>query len=227
MNRWAAAAAVLGSCGAVLAAFSFFVLGSVPLTALGLGAVVTAASLALTPCESPYREATLSMLKAYTANISRVLEELAAQPGAVYTPGGIVAVPLKQASRFEGEPDSSRLIWKSAGGYFLILSSPGYGAERGTDLEAALELVLVDTLGLCDGVRVIARERTILVEVLGARESGEPSRFSRVLGPLPVHVAAAVVAQVGGLPVRVESWERRGENILATLTAVGGSAQEG
>lgn len=130
MDKWLAAATVLGVCGSALAIFSYFVLGSIPLSALGIGAVVTAASLALTPCEAPYREAVHSMLEAYVANISRVLEELAAQPGAVYTPDGVIAVPLKQPSSFPGKPDASRLLWKSPRGHFLILSSPTYAVER-------------------------------------------------------------------------------------------------
>lgn len=227
MNRWLVAATILGVCGLALATFSYFILGSIPLTALGIGALVTAASLAITPCEAPYREAALSILRAYKANISRVLEELAAQPGAVYTPDGVVAIPLRQAAGLPGRPEAERLLWKSPRGIFLILSSPAYAVEQGADLEAALELVLVDTLGLCDAVRASHREGTVLVELVGVKEAVEQTRFEQVLGPLPAHVAAAVAARVTGSPVRIDRWERRMGNLVVRLSEVSLGDQEG
>ncbi len=71
-------AATLGVWGAALAAYSYWVLGSVPLTALGVGAVIVAASVLSTYEESPYPEAARVLLEAYAANVARLLEEFGA-----------------------------------------------------------------------------------------------------------------------------------------------------
>ncbi|MEM1687623.1 MAG: hypothetical protein QXR31_06055, partial [Zestosphaera sp.] len=58
-------AATLAACGAALAAYSYWVLGSVPLVALGIGALIVAASIAATYKEAPYSEAARALLEAY------------------------------------------------------------------------------------------------------------------------------------------------------------------
>ncbi|MEZ0345665.1 MAG: hypothetical protein ABWK01_03865 [Infirmifilum sp.] len=226
MNNWKVPTLTLALTGAALAVYSYFVLASTPLTAAGICALVTAISLALTPRETPYREAALSALTAYALNIARVLEELAAQPGAVYTPQGLVAVPLGKSVKMVGQPDPQRLIWKDTAGYFLILSMPSFGVEPGSSLEPTLEYILVDTLGLCDGVKVAGSDDRLVVELSKPRSLGEPSRFTQILGSLPAHLAAAVSAVTLQEPLRLVEYKSKGGTMLVWLERVGTHLKE-
>ncbi|MGC8836639.1 MAG: hypothetical protein ACP5II_04570 [Infirmifilum sp.] len=217
MDKLKAFILTLGVSGTTLAIYSYFILGNIPLTALGIGALVTSASLAQTPRESPYREAAIAALQAYAVNIARLMEELSARPPSTYLPEGILLVPLGGSAKPTLRPEPDRLIWKDTNGHFLVLSTPSYGVEKSSNLESSLEYVLVDTLGLCDGVRVVERDTLILVELEGVRSLGEPARFRQVLGSLQAHVAASVAAASLNSPVTVEGIESRGKSLILRL----------
>lgn len=221
-------AATLLSSGLAMTLYSYFALSSIPLTALGIGILVTAASIIATYPYTPYREAVQSVLHSYTANISRVLEEFSANTPALYTPDGFVLVPL----RARGEPDLRRftgenLVHSDPSGYYLVLQSPVPTAvERGADVEAALAEVVVYSLGLSDSVRVVSRDETLILELSKPRSFREGARFRRVLGPLPVHVSAAVTAAALGKVVRVGEVRETGKGkVVALLEVVEHAAQ--
>lgn len=222
-------AATLLLSGLTLTLYSYFALSSIPLTALGIGILVTAASIIATYPYTPYREAVHSVLHSYTANVSRVLEEFSANTPALYTPDGFVLVPL----RARGEPDLRRfsgenLVHSDPSGYYLVLQSPisTPAVEEGAGVEAALAEVVVYSLGLSDSVRVVSRDETLILELSKPRGFREGARFRRVLGPLPVHVSAAVVAAALGKVVQVGEVREAGKGrMIAVLRVVERAAQ--
>lgn len=212
-------AATMAACGAALAAYSYWVVGSVPLTALGVGALVVAASILATHRESPYSEAARILLEAYAVNVARVLEEFGASQRAVYLREGYVLIPLTNPSPGSGEVDLERLVAGSRGRYGLVLAAPKLEVEQG-DPEAALTRVLVDSLGLCDSVRVARFREKFLVEIVKPRDPLDSRRFSDVLGPLSAHVAAAALARAVGSDLQLEEWGREGRSLHVTLRVV-------
>ncbi|MEM2298724.1 MAG: hypothetical protein QXW23_04315 [Thermofilaceae archaeon] len=214
-------AATLAACGAALAAYSYWVLGSVPLVALGIGALIVAASIAATYKEAPYSEAARALLEAYAVNVARVLEEFGASLKATYIKGGFVLAPLTNPSPDINGARLEHLISGSRGRYGLVLKAPRLEVEPG-DPEAALTRVLVDTLGLCDNVRVVRTGDRVLVEIVKPREPVEARRFSEVLGPLSAHLAAAALAEALGGALQLEEIEREGKSIRVSLRVVEG-----
>lgn len=221
---------VLFSSALTLALYSYFALSSIPLTALGIGILVTAASIIATYPYTPYREAVHSVLHSYTANISKLLEEFSANNPAFYTPDGLVLVPLKA----RGMPDlkklkAENLVHSDPSGYYLVLQSPvsTTTVERETDLEAALTEVVVYSLGLCDGVKVVSRDETLILEVSKPRSFKEGTRFKKVLGSLPLHVSVTVIAMALGKVVQVGEVRQTGKNRVIALLKVVEHATQG
>jgi hypothetical protein len=217
-------AVALGVWGAALAAYSYWVLGSVPLAALGVGALIVSASILSTYEESPYSEAAKALLEAYAVNVARLLEEFGASELALYTREGLAAVPLNGRLPEGARPSPERLLSGFRGSYFLSLAVPNRPAEGG-DPEAALSSLLVDALGLCDRVRVARAGDRYVVEVTKPKAQSASARFESVLGPLPVHLAAAALAAAVGADLKLEGWRREGSSIVAVLRVVGGAGE--
>ena len=218
------AAVTLGVWGAALAIYSYLVLGSVPLAALGVGALIVSASILSTYEESPYSEAARAFLEAYAVNVARLLEEFGASEPALYTRGGLAIVPLNGKLPEGVKPSSERLLGGARGSYFLSIALPNPPIEAG-DPEAALASLLVDTLGLCDGVKVARTGDRVVVEVAKPKVRGEAARFESVLGPLPVHLAASALAVAMGADLKLEGWRREGSSLVAALRVVEGAGE--
>ncbi len=133
-------------------------------------------------------------------------------------------IPLSGKPLEGARPSPERLLSGARGGYFLSLALPRL-AVGGGDPEAALSPLLVDALGLCDGVRVLRAGDRIIVEVARPKVRGGAARFDAVLGPLPVHLAAAALAASLGEDLRLEGWRREGGSLVATLRVVGGAGE--
>jgi hypothetical protein len=218
------AAVTLGVWGTALAVYSYLVLGSVPLAALGVGALIVSASILSTYEESPYSEAARAFLEAYAVNVARLLEEFGASEPALYTRGGLAAVPLNGKLPEGVKPSPERLLAGVRGSYFLSIALPNPPIEAG-DPEAALSSLLVDTLGLCDGVKVARSGDRVIVEIAKPKVRGEAARFESVLGPLPVHLAASALAVAMGADLKLEGWRREGSSIVAALRVVEGAGE--
>ncbi|MCC6050330.1 MAG: hypothetical protein LM580_06465 [Thermofilum sp.] len=218
------AAVTLGVWGTALAVYSYLVLGSVPLAALGVGALIVSASILSTYEESPYSEAARASLEAYAVNVARLLEEFGASEPALYTRGGLAIVPLNGKLPEGVKPSSERLLGGARGSYFLSIALPNPPIEAG-DPEAALASLLVDTLGLCDGVKVARSGDRVIVEIAKPKVRGEAARFESVLGPLPVHLAASALAVAMGADLKLEGWRREGSSLVAALRVVEGAGE--
>lgn len=217
-------AVTLAICGAALAVYSYWVVGSIPLTALGIGALIVSASIATTYREVPYSDSARALLEAYAVNVARVLEEFGASLKAVYLKGGYILVPLTSPSPDFDDVNPDRLISGSRGRYALVLKAPRLDVGLG-DPEAAITQVLVDTLGLCDDVKVIRAGDKVLVEVVKPKEPIEAKRFLDVLGPLTVQIAAAVLAEAIKSALQLEEISREGKSIHVSLTVVEGAGE--
>ncbi|MCS7104629.1 MAG: hypothetical protein NZ954_03585 [Thermofilaceae archaeon] len=212
-------ALTLGVCGAVLAVYSYWILSSIPFTALGIGMMIVAASIFTTYREAPYSDAVAAILEAYTENLARILEEFNAPSKVTYVKGNKVVIPLTNPPPKLEEVAYDRLISGSRGNYALILATPKLDLEPG-DPEAVLTHVLVDSLGLCDNVRVVTTGDQIIVELVKPREPKSSARFSEVLGPVAAHVASSLLAEALDKPLRLEEWKREGKNVTVTLRVV-------
>jgi len=216
---------VLVISGAALAPLFYFIMGSVPLAALALSAVILGLVSAMLgnarPAISP--EASQMMLKTGVENLAALLEELGLRSRAIYLPSsqdGVrprALIPLDESGSPTriGQPAPDRLIARygpNLEDMCLVVTTPGAmsldsvtvaqggGSE---EIERALNHIVVGVMDLADSVSVQAARDRIMVEIAKPKLKYENIWFYRCLGSPLASIAATVASQALARPVRV------------------------
>jgi hypothetical protein len=217
----------LALLGMLLSCVSYFVLGSVPLTALGISTLILASvSFAIgsgQPKIPP--EASAVLLQSGAENISAIVEELGLKSKAVYLPSsmangksqaliplhsnpnplqlGKIVFPKRFIVKHGSNPEDVGLLVTTPGSAVsgLVASKPD--ATEG-DLESALTMVLAGTVNLADGAKVAVGNGVVRVEVSNPRLENRKMWIYESLGTPLASIVASVIAQVTDQPVVVE-----------------------
>jgi len=206
-DRYTRAGVVLLVFGAPFAVFSYWVLGDVTFTSVGLACVILGATAVLVPSRAVPGESVRALVEASAVNVEAVLEEFDAVGKAVYlaprgdrvycfvplrdevVQGGFDRVPVRVISRVGGVDG---LFVFPPGGEVVRLA--GLGEESG--VEDALVYVLVDYVELVEGVRAVETGDRVVVELVRPRVDTEYTRYKQCLGSLSSSVAGCVLAWV-------------------------------
>jgi len=220
----------LASSGAALSIYAYFVVGSIPLTATGIGALILGISMLLTPLEPIPSPQILELIARSSENVGALLELLNVKARAYYVPiGGRVyaLVPLGPADPGARAPNDLRgvdgFIVHYNGESFIALAPPYYTPIEPIDSAAAVEAlqgalndVLVERLEICESLSISISD-SITIMLRGVRSPEPPERFRRVMGSLESSIAASIAAMVMGRPVRVASEDKRGTDKIVRL----------
>lgn len=223
--------------GALLFFLAYFVLGSTPLSALGISTmIVGGVSLALgrgDPKISP--EASAILFESGLENISAIVEELGLRSKAIYLPSSMTQgkpkalIPLHSNPHLPKveKPLPKRLIVKygpNPDDMGLLLTIPGYAvsgvvnlnpASASGDLEAALSLVLASATNLADGFTVTMGYETVLVEVSNPRLEYRNMWVYECIGSPMASMVASIAAVVLDKQVSIEREEfERGKQLV-------------
>jgi len=202
----------LASFGAAFSLLAHLLLYSVPLTALGIGALILGLSLYLTPTQPVPTAAVRALLEGAALGLEALLEEMDAsargyyiahEDGRVY-----VHVPLVGTEPPESPKKPSGVVLEEDGRPFLVLLPPIselVKVEGPVDLESSLSEILVDLTEFADSVRAVRSGRSVIVEVRRPRGGVAAGRFVRVFGSIEASIAAAVAAASLRRPVYVAS----------------------
>lgn len=205
----------LTAVGAVTALFFWFVAGSVPMTALGIGIAVLGSSVAITPL-SPVPPANVRrMLESSVLNIEALLEEMDVRSRGYYVPqpDGEVQVfaPLDGEAPPAPGAKAEGFVTASDGRRYLVIFPPGSflmkNAELPADAEGAISELIVDAAGLADSARAIEGGGRVTVEVSSPKAKISAGRVRRTVGSLEASVAATAVAAVMKKTVMIASEE--------------------
>lgn len=226
---------VLTLSGAVLAPVFYFVVASVPLTALALSAIILGLVSAMLGNARPEitPEASQMMLQTGVENIAALLEELGLTARAVYLPspesGGRpkALIPIKEDGALPGigqvVPD--RLIARygpNLENMCLVVTTPGavsldsVAVARGAgadQIESVLNQILVGVMDLADSVLLHIMEQHMMVEVAKPKLKYENIWYYRCLGSPVASVVATVVSQALAQPVRIKSETETGKSV--------------
>jgi hypothetical protein len=218
--------------GVLFGTTSYFVLGNVPLTALGMGLAVLGAAWAMIPSNPLPRETAASLIKSSCNNIEAILEASGAVERAVYIPlrpqKRVVAyVPLKRAGQVtlsEIAENAGKAVFKRGGSLGVIvvpprveISNPHSTGELNIDV--LLEQALVES-EVVSSARVLRAGDLVEVEVRGLKVDIDHPRFRAVMGSLPACIVAQVVALALSKPVRVADEEQRNDRLIVRLRAL-------
>jgi hypothetical protein len=224
---------VLTLSGAVLAPVFYFVVVSVPLTALALSAVILGLVSAMLGNARPdiTPEASQMMLQTGVENIAALLEELGLTARAVYLPspesGGRprALIPLKEDDTLAGirQAIPDRLIARygpNLENMCLAVTTPGAVSLDGVDIvrgggpdqiENALNHILVGVMDLADSVSLHMLEQRLMVDVVKPKLKYENIWYYRCLGSPIASVVATVACQALACPVRIASETETGK----------------
>jgi hypothetical protein len=228
-GRYETGGLALVTAGVFLSLVFYYILQSVPFTAMGLAAVIVGATVALLPEDVVPRRAVKSMLRGATYGIEAMLEEFNATGRAVYAPpkDGLVSayVPLAAGTggpAVAGQP--KRMITTYGGRPALMVYPPGAEVVRAAQLgeeaklEESLQLVLVDTAELCTSLRATVKDDTVAIQMWNPKVKTEAPRYVSTLGTLQASLAACVVATVLKKNVSLQEERPIGKKALVTFT---------
>lgn len=217
----------LGLCltGTIFTPISYFLINSVPLTAMGISAIMigfTCIALANTrPYISP--EACQLILKTGMENTAALLEELGLRNKAVYLPSTMrddhpqALIPLVEAKniqwvkekipgrlivRYGVNPDDMAIVVTTPGSISIDLleSKPG---PTSAEIEAAAIYILTGVLDIANSVTVSLANNQVDVEVSGAKLPFEDIWYYRCLGSPIASILASISSEALGKPIRV------------------------
>ncbi|MDP6632685.1 MAG: hypothetical protein QGI51_04185 [Dehalococcoidales bacterium] len=234
----------LGLClaGAVFAPLAYFIVGSVPLTAVGVSAVmigVTSMALANTrPYLSP--EASQLILKTGMENTAALLEELGLSNKAIYLPSAMrdghpqALIPLVEDERihlvrgnipgrlivkYGVNPDDMAIAVTTPGSINIDMLETVPGPTTG-EIEAAATYILTGVLDMANSVTVSMADSRVNVEVNAPKLPYEDIWYYRCLGSPIASIVAAISSEALQKPVRIqeESYtEKKSRIVLEVL----------
>jgi hypothetical protein len=228
LDRYQLLGLSLVSFGGVFASYSYLVLLSVPLTALGLACIILGSTLLMVPGSPVPRHQMRAMMEASLVNVEALLEEFDVKGKAVYMPpndGRVHAFIPVQGNVDLGAIDPQRVpvrVLTEAGGVRgVTVFPPGSEAVRLSLLpeeagaEDALSHVLVDFIEAVESVKLVRRGSEAVVELGRPRASSEYPRVNGCLGSYPVSLAGCVLAHVLRGPILYRGEEASGSSTLA------------
>ena len=230
----------LSLAGAVLAPIFYFIVASVPLTALGISAIIIGlVCVALgnaRPNISP--EASQMMLRTGVENIAILLEELGLRARAVYLPSsagggrpraliplsedGAVASATNRATgdrliaRYGPNPEDMCLSVITPGGVSLD-SLELRPVSNPPQIESTLNNILVGIMDLANSVSARVVGDRVEVEIVKPRLRYQNIWFYRCLGSPLASIAATVVSEALDKPVRIGSEEETKRGIRVEI----------
>ena len=226
--------AAIGAFGAVVAYLSYFILYSVPFTALGVACVILGAATLTLPERPVPRGAVRGVIHASVLNVEALLEEFDAKERATYMPPrdglAVAYVPLGSNTSVPTPGDLSaaprRLVSEIDGVPVLMVVPPGAELVRanelteGSGLEDALEYVLVEVSELCSSVKAVTDQDRLVVELKGVKVKTEAAKYLLCLGSIPASVAASTAAAVARRGLVFLSEQTTGRSSVATFRMV-------
>jgi hypothetical protein len=212
--------------GAVFAPVSYFIIGSVPLAAVGLSAIMIGFASAALANARPYisPEACRLILKTGAANTEALLEELGVRNKAIYLPatedGGharalvplmpdtAVAglrgkLPERLLVRYGPNPGDMALSVATAGSMNLELLEDRPGSSA-AEIQAAASYILNGVLDIIDSVQVEIDNGIVTAQFKNPRLGNDDAGYSQCVGSPIASTLAALVCEALALPTRIK-----------------------
>jgi len=218
----------LGLClaGTIFAPISYFVINSVPLTAVGISAIMIGFTCIALANARPYisPEACQLILKTGMENTAALLEELGLRNKAVYLPSTMrnghpqALIPLAEDEdiqwikekipgrlivRYGLNPDDMAIAVTTPGSINIDMLESRPGPTSG-EIEAAVNYILTGVLDIANSVAVNLAGALVNVEVSGPRLHYEDIWYYRCLGSPIASIVAAISSEALGKPIRIK-----------------------
>jgi hypothetical protein len=212
--------------GAVLTSVAYFIINSIPITAIALSSIMIGfTSFALStarPQISP--EASQMILETGIENITAVLEEFGLNDKAIYLPSMMrtgnaqVLIPLngdidvgrisgkkfdRLIVRYGDNPGEMAIAFTAPGGTILNKLETKSGPTS-SEIEQALTYVLTGLLDIANSVSVHLPEKQLYIEITGPKLHYENLRYHRCIGSPIASIVASIASDGLGKPLRIK-----------------------
>jgi hypothetical protein len=219
---------VLSILGMGLLLVSYFILHSIPLTALGISSAILAMvclMLSRTRMAIPPEVSSL-LLETALENVATVVEEMGVRSKAIYLPsrisGGepraliplhsklppnpVSPLPKRFIVKYGPQAEQAGLLISTAGSKVMRLAqaTPGPTSE---EIESALNSIIVGCLDLAASVRIRQEGKRVTVELVQPSITWGRTMATDILGSPVASIVASVVAEAMDKPVIVEREE--------------------
>ena len=223
--------------GAIFAPVAYFIINSIPLTAIALSSIMigfTSIALASSrPQISP--EASQLILETGMENIAALLEELGLNHKAIYLPSSMRDGNAQALIPLSGEIDVRRIKGKiprrlivrygdNPGDMAIAVTAPGgTGLDKmeiksgptSSEIEQAVTYVLTGLLDLANFVEVRMSEKQLDIEVTGPKLHFENVWYYRCMGSPIASIVASIASEGIGKPLRIqEESYQKGKNLI-------------
>jgi hypothetical protein len=223
--------------GAIFAPVAYFIIKSIPLTAIALSSIMVGfTSIALAssrPQISP--EASQLILETGMENIAALLEELGLNHKAIYLPSSMRDGNAQALIPLSGEIDVRRIKGKiprrlivrygdNPGDMAIAVTAPGgTGLDKmeiksgptSSEIEQAVTYVLTGLLDLANSVEVRMSEKQLDIEVTGPKLHFENVWYYRCMGSPIASIVASIASEGIGKPLRIqEESYQKGKNLI-------------
>ena len=223
--------------GATFAPVAYFIINSIPLTAIALSSIMVGfTSIALAssrPQISP--EASQLILETGMENIAALLEELGLNHKAIYLPSSMRDGNAQALIPLSGEIDVRRIKGKiprrlivrygdDPGDMAIAVTAPGgTGLDKmeiksgptSSEIEQAVTYVLTGLLDLANSVEVRMSEKQLDIEVTGPKLHFENVWYYRCMGSPIASIVASIASEGIGKPLRIqEESYQKGKNLI-------------
>ena len=223
--------------GAIFAPVAYFIINSIPLTAIALSSIMVGfTSIALAssrPQISP--EASQLILETGMENIAALLEELGLNHKAIYLPSSMRDGNAQALIPLSGEIDVRRIKGKiprrlivrygdNPGDMAIAVTAPGgAGLDKmeiksgptSSEIEQAVTYVLTGLLDLANSVEVRMSEKQLDIEVTGPKLHFENVWYYRCMGSPIASIVASIASEGIGKPLRIqEESYQKGKNLI-------------
>ena len=223
--------------GAIFAPVAYFIINSIPLTAIALSSIMVGfTSIALAssrPQISP--EASQLILETGMENIAALLEELGLNHKSIYLPSSMRDGNAQALIPLSGEIDVRRIKGKiprrlivrygdNPGDMAIAVTAPGgTGLDKmeiksgptSSEIEQAVTYVLTGLLDLANSVEVRMSEKQLDIEVTGPKLHFENVWYYRCMGSPIASIVASIASEGIGKPLRIqEESYQKGKNLI-------------
>ncbi len=218
----------LGLClaGTIFAPISYFIIGSVPLTAVGMSAIIIGFTCIALANARPYisPEACEVILKTGIENTAALLKELGIRNKAVYLPSSMrdghpqALIPLvedRDIQRVKGKipgrlivrygvnPDDMAIAVTTPGSINIDMLETKPGPTSG-EIEAAVTYILTGLLDIANSVTVNLSDTQVNVEISGPKLHYEDIWYYLCLGSPIASIVAAISSEALEKPIRIK-----------------------
>jgi len=230
---------ILSISGVILAPVFYLIIGSPPLAAAAISAVIlgcTCLVLGFSRADiSP--ETSRILLQTGIENTSALLEELGISNKAIYIPSKMrdgkaqALIPLddhvepllirdrlpgRLIVRFGQNPGQMAIAVTTNGSLALKLLKNPPGPST-AEIETALNTILVGTMDLATRAGLNSIDTRYIVEVSGVKTAGEQNSYYNSLGSPVASIAATVTSEALNKPVRILAEKTQGNTLKIEL----------